>query len=167
MTFKEITYTTQNEIAIITFNRPEVMNCVGPVTHEELLVAWQDVKTNDDIKVVVITGAGEKAFCSGGDLKAGLAGELIGNISEEDKQKISAIIKESVAYAFANPKSGIDYIKCHAQEMEESIMYAHIKLYVNEYSKNLGPQGISSVNVLIEKLIAQGLIKTPTYPLFV
>ncbi len=87
MIYSQIKYDIQNEIAIITFNRPEVMNCVGPITHEELLHAWQDFKTNDALKVAIITGAGDKAFCSGGDLKAGLAGELIGNISDEDKQR--------------------------------------------------------------------------------
>ncbi len=75
MKFTQIDYSTQNEIAIIKFNRPEVMNCVGPKTHEELMLAWQDFKTNDKLKVAIITGAGDKAFCSGGDLKAALRGE--------------------------------------------------------------------------------------------
>lgn len=87
MNYKEISYEKRGEIAIITFDRPEVMNCVGPVTHEELMSVWQDFKDDDRLKVAVITGAGDKAFCSGGDLKAGLRGELIGNISVEDKQR--------------------------------------------------------------------------------
>ena len=87
MKYTQINFDIKDQIAIITFNRPEVMNCIGPTTHEELIHAWQDFKTNDKLKVAVITGAGDKAFCSGGDLKAGLSGELIGNISEEDQQR--------------------------------------------------------------------------------
>ena len=75
MDFQQISYTTQNQIAVIKFNRPEVMNCVGPKTHEELMAAWQDFKDNDGLKVAIITGEGDKAFCSGGDLKSALRGE--------------------------------------------------------------------------------------------
>ncbi|MEM8899168.1 MAG: enoyl-CoA hydratase-related protein [Bacteroidota bacterium] len=85
MDYQEIAFTRQGEIAIIKFNRPEVMNCVGPKTHEELLSAWQIVKTDDSLKVAIITGEGDKAFCSGGDLKAGLEGELV-QFSEKEKE---------------------------------------------------------------------------------
>lgn len=74
MNFKEIEFTIQGEIAIIKFNRPEVMNCVGPTTHQELLLAWEEFKTNESLKVAIITGAGDRAFCSGGDLKAAMEG---------------------------------------------------------------------------------------------
>ncbi len=85
MKYTQIEVTHQDGIAIIKFNRPEVMNCVGPVTHEELVHAWGEFKNNDELKVAIITGAGDRAFCAGGDLKAGLQGELI-NYSEEEKQ---------------------------------------------------------------------------------
>lgn len=84
MNFKEIEFTLQDEIAIIKFNRPEVMNCVGPNTHRELLLAWEEFKTNDKLKVAVITGAGDRAFCSGGDLKSAGTGGLI-DLTEEQK----------------------------------------------------------------------------------
>ena len=86
MDFQQIEFTTQDEIAIIKCNRPEVMNCIGPVTHKELVVAWREFKTNDDLKVAIITGAGERAFCSGGDLKASREGGLIG-LSEAEKEQ--------------------------------------------------------------------------------
>lgn len=86
MNFKEIEFSVQDEIAIIKFNRPEVMNCVGPTTHKELLMAWGEFKTNDKLKVAVITGAGDRAFCSGGDLKSARQGGLI-DLTEEDKDR--------------------------------------------------------------------------------
>lgn len=89
------------------------------------------------------------------------------DLPEELKRTISTIIRESVAYAFANPRSGIDYIKEHAQEMDEAVMYAHIDLYVNEYSKSLGSKGRDSINVLIDKLVAKGTLPQPTEELFI
>ena len=85
MNFTEIEFTRDNEIAIITFNRPELMNCVGPTTHKELLLAWEEFKSNEALKVAIITGKGDRAFCSGGDLKAAMRGEFV-NMSEEEKQ---------------------------------------------------------------------------------
>lgn len=71
MDFSEITYRKDGEVAVITFNRPEVHNCIGPVTHRELVEAWRDFRDDEALKVAVITGAGDRAFCSGGDIKAG------------------------------------------------------------------------------------------------
>jgi len=70
MTFTEIEYKKHGEIRIIRFNRPEVRNCIGPRTHLELIEAWTDFRDDDTAKVAIITGAGDKAFCSGGDLNA-------------------------------------------------------------------------------------------------
>ena len=85
MTYKEISFRIEEEIAIIKFNRPEVMNCVGPNTHLELMHAWEEFKTNDGLKVAIITGEGDRAFCSGGDLKAAGAGGLI-DIDDKNNQ---------------------------------------------------------------------------------
>ena len=72
MTYKEIVYEKQGEITIIKFNRPEVQNCIGPTTHLELVKAWNHFRLDKNAKVAIITGVGEKAFSSGGDIKNGL-----------------------------------------------------------------------------------------------
>jgi len=69
MDFTQIRYEKGGGVALIRFNRPEVMNCIGPVTHVELMEAWGDFKKDDRMKVAVLTGTGEKAFCAGADLK--------------------------------------------------------------------------------------------------
>ena len=71
MEFKEIAYEKRGEITIIKFNRPEVHNCIGPRTHQELILAWDDFRVDDQAKVAIITGAGDRAFSSGGDIKDG------------------------------------------------------------------------------------------------
>ncbi len=69
MEYREIAYEEHDEIRVIRFNRPEVMNCVGPRTHLELVDAWGRFKDDEEAKVAILTGAGDKAFCAGGDLK--------------------------------------------------------------------------------------------------
>jgi enoyl-CoA hydratase len=70
MPFTEIAYETRGEVRIIRFARPEVRNCIGPTTHRELVEAWTRFRDDEGAKVAIITGTGDKAFCSGGDLKA-------------------------------------------------------------------------------------------------
>ncbi len=70
MEFREIAYEEHGEIAVIRFNRPKVRNCIGPNTHRELVEAWTRFRDDDSAKVAIITGTGQQAFCSGGDLKS-------------------------------------------------------------------------------------------------
>ena len=56
-------------IAIITLNRPEARNALGKDIREGLFAAWQRFETNPALRVAILTGSGEKAFCAGGDLK--------------------------------------------------------------------------------------------------
>ncbi|MFL5364270.1 MAG: enoyl-CoA hydratase/isomerase family protein [Myxococcales bacterium] len=69
MQFKEIRFERRSHLAIITFNRPEARNCIGPVTRRELIEAWQTFRDDPDLYVAILTGSGDKAFCSGADLK--------------------------------------------------------------------------------------------------
>ncbi|GJQ21150.1 MAG: 1,4-dihydroxy-2-naphthoyl-CoA synthase [Bacteroidia bacterium] len=67
--FKNIRYRKKNWIATVTINRPEVHNCLDFQTLLELGRAFQDAGWDDRIAVVVVTGAGDKAFCTGADIK--------------------------------------------------------------------------------------------------
>jgi enoyl-CoA hydratase len=64
-----VLYEKRERVAYITINRPEAMNCVGPPTAAELVEAWEAFRDDDELYVAVITGAGEKSFCAGFDLK--------------------------------------------------------------------------------------------------
>lgn len=67
--FKLIKYEKRDLRATITFDRPKVHNAVNGAMLVELNAAFQDAAWDDDIRVVVLTGAGEKAFCTGADVK--------------------------------------------------------------------------------------------------
>jgi 1,4-dihydroxy-6-naphthoate synthase len=64
--------------------------------------------------------------------------------------KIESLIKQSVEYAFQHYPQITDYVRCHAQEMSESVMRQHIDLYVNNYSIDLGEEGRKAVTTLLE-----------------
>lgn len=73
------------------------------------------------------------------------------SMDENQKKQINNIIRASVDYAWQHPDSGRDYIKCHSQELEDSVIDAHIHLYVNEYSADLGHTGKKAVLHMFEK----------------
>jgi E-phenylitaconyl-CoA hydratase len=62
-------YEVSEQIATLTLNRPEAMNSLDPETLTELNDAFQQANADDAVRVVVLTGAGDRAFCTGSDLK--------------------------------------------------------------------------------------------------
>ena len=69
----------------------------------------------------------------------------------EVQQKLQRVLKRSVQYAFDHPKSAKEYIRCYAQEMDEQVMYEHIKLYVNDFSLDLGVEGKRAVEEVFKR----------------
>ncbi len=65
--FKDIFYSKTKGIAKITINRPEVHNAFRPLTVQEMEAALQDARYDESIGVIILTGEGDQAFCSGGD----------------------------------------------------------------------------------------------------
>lgn len=83
--YQDILYHKQPGIAKITINRPHCHNAFTPTTVEEMIDAFQNAKTDPDIGVIILTGAGEKAFCSGGDQK------IRGDAGYKDKKGIDRL----------------------------------------------------------------------------
>jgi len=67
--FTDIRYEKAEGIAKITINRPEVRNAFRPLTVDEMSAALSDARFDPEVGVIILTGEGEKAFCSGGDQK--------------------------------------------------------------------------------------------------
>lgn len=63
-----VLFEVRDHAAIVTLNRPEARNAMTPEVAVRLAEAWEQVRDSDEIRVAVLTGAGEKAFCSGADL---------------------------------------------------------------------------------------------------
>jgi len=88
------------------------------------------------------------------------------SLSDELQQTVNRVLRRSVEYAFANPKASGPYVRQHAQEMNEAVIYQHIDLYVNQFSVELGPDGRRAVELLFERAAATGVIPAPAMPLF-
>ena len=67
--FTDITYSVESNIVVITINRPERYNALRGRTVDELLAAFKYAWVDKKVCAVILTGAGEKAFCTGGDQK--------------------------------------------------------------------------------------------------
>ncbi|MFP8871254.1 MAG: enoyl-CoA hydratase-related protein, partial [Myxococcota bacterium] len=65
----DLLYEKRDGIAILTLNRPEQRNAFSPQTMVLLARAWKDFREDDAMRVAILTGAGDTAFCAGGDLK--------------------------------------------------------------------------------------------------
>ena len=85
MTYEDITYVVSDRVATITINRPQVLNAFRMKTIEELTQAFDAADADTDVRVVILTGAGEKAFSTGGDVEMengfdGDAGRHVGRL---------------------------------------------------------------------------------------
>ena len=67
------------------------------------------------------------------------------------QQKVARVIARSVAYAFEHPTASDKYVRDHAQAMNPEVMQAHIKLYVNKFSQDLGNEGIAAIHHLFKR----------------
>jgi 1,4-dihydroxy-6-naphthoate synthase len=80
------------------------------------------------------------------------------SLGGETVRSISTVIRDSIDYARAHPVAAGDYIRSHAQEMSDEVCAAHINLYVNDFSRDLGEEGRQAVRILIERAEGAGII---------
>lgn len=66
-----VSYLLENHVARVTIDRADRMNAVDETTADELEAIWQRIEADNEVRVVVLTGSGDKAFCAGADMKAG------------------------------------------------------------------------------------------------
>jgi 1,4-dihydroxy-6-naphthoate synthase len=79
--------------------------------------------------------------------------------------KIEAGIRESVQYAYAHPEEVMGYCGMHSQEMDPAVMKSHIDLYVNDFSLDLGKEGLAAVHRLFSEAEARGIFPPSEKPL--
>jgi 1,4-dihydroxy-6-naphthoate synthase len=88
------------------------------------------------------------------------------SLPDDVKHRVNRIVRRSVEYAFAHREASLPYVRAHAQEMSEEVMYKHIDLYVNQYSIDLGSEGKRAVTTLFDKAAALSLVPSSSEPLF-
>lgn len=82
-------------------------------------------------------------------------------------RKIDAALRQSIEYAYAHPQEPQDYVKQHAQELDDSVVRNHIELYVNDFSLDLGDEGVQAVNSLLSRAEERCIIPPCELPLFI
>jgi len=168
-------YTTANFLLGLAF--PEAKN-----KQEMIFSGIEDALLNDEIDIGLIIHENRFTYQDKGlqkiidlgdywEKQTGCAIPLGGIVANRklplDVQlKLNRVLRRSVEFAFANPKSGLDFIRQHSQEMSEEVMYKHIDLYVNQYSVDLGTEGRKAINLLFEKALQNQVIPPITRQIF-
>ncbi|WP_139491737.1 1,4-dihydroxy-6-naphthoate synthase [Brevibacillus dissolubilis] len=75
-----------------------------------------------------------------------------------DLKAIEGWIRASVEHAWANPEMTRDYVMCHAQELAPEVAQAHIDLYVNKFTADLGEDGYAAIATLLNRAAEEGLV---------
>jgi 1,4-dihydroxy-6-naphthoate synthase len=88
-------------------------------------------------------------------------------LPDDVQRTVDRLVRTSVEFAFANRTASLPFVREHAQEMREDVMYKHIDLYVNHYSVDLGSDGRRAVEVLFDRARAAGVIPASAGELFV
>ncbi|BDE05668.1 1,4-dihydroxy-6-naphtoate synthase [Vulcanimicrobium alpinum] len=89
------------------------------------------------------------------------------DVAEDDARAIDGAIRRSLQFAREREGEIIDYVRAHAFEMNDDVMRAHIGLYVNEFSDDVGTKGIAAVEDLFAREARAGLIPSGALPEFV
>lgn len=168
-------YTTANFLLGLAF--PEAINKVEMIFSE-----IEDALLNEKIDIGLIIhenrftyqNKGLKKIIDLGDYwekRTGCAiplGGIVANrkLTLDVQHKLNRVLRKSVEFAFANPKSGLEFIRSHAQEMSEEVMYKHIELYVNKYSVDLGEEGRKAIKLLFDTAREKNIIPEIKVELF-
>jgi 5,8-dihydroxy-2-naphthoate synthase len=87
------------------------------------------------------------------------------SVGIETLLKVETGIRDSLHYANSHPDEVLDYCRQHSQEMEDEVMKSHIDLYVNDFSLDLGQEGLAAVRRLFEEAEARGVFPHSDMPL--
>lgn len=79
-------------------------------------------------------------------------------LSQEVVEKVNRLVRKSLEFAFNDPAGTVPYMRQFAQSMDDEVLEAHLKTFVNEYSLELGGEGKMAIKILIDKSIEAGLI---------
>ena len=153
--FEDIRYekTEDGAIAKITINRPEVRNAFRPLTVNELLQAFELAHQDEQVGVIILTGEGEKAFCSGGDQKVrGHAGYLgddgVPRLNVLDLQKkIRSLPKPVVAMVAGYAIGGghVLHIVCDLTISADNAQYGQTGPKVGSFDGGLGSSYLARI----------------------
>lgn len=81
------------------------------------------------------------------------------NLGKDVIKKVDSLVRKSIEYSLSHREEPKVYIKQHSQELEDQVIEQHINLYVNDYSLDIGQEGLSAVRELFRRAEMRGIIK--------
>jgi enoyl-CoA hydratase/carnithine racemase len=93
MSYDHVIYEKRGHVAYVTLNRPERMNALDRYSHAELIEIFDDFERDPDAWLAIITGAGDRAFCAGNDLKATAEASAVGEERVSSRARFAAITR--------------------------------------------------------------------------
>jgi enoyl-CoA hydratase/carnithine racemase len=154
-----VTYTVTRGVAWLTINRPEAHNALNKAVRDGLFAGFRRFNEDDDAKVLVLTGAGEKAFCAGGDLKEMADNSLrvpppdfvpqLGRNITVDKPTIAAVNGVALAGGFLL-----------AQTCDLAIAADHAKFAISEAKVGRGAPWAAPLPWMIPPRVAMQILLT-------
>jgi 1,4-dihydroxy-6-naphthoate synthase len=168
-------YTTANFLLGLAY--PEITNkkemlfsdIEGSVLRDEVdagLIIHENRFTYADKGLIKIVDLGEYWETTTG-MPIPLGGIVIRRDLPDDlKQKVNRVLARSVAFALDHPEQTMDFVRQYAQEMDQAVMMAHIGLYVNDFTRDLGDKGKAAVEHLFATADEKGIIPPYQEPIF-
>lgn len=87
------------------------------------------------------------------------------DLGSETARRLTSAIRESIAHARRYPDDAMPYIRSHALEMDDAVIRQHIKLYVNDFSMDLGREGLAAIHSLLDRARQQGILPAGSPPI--
>ncbi len=87
-------------------------------------------------------------------------------LGERTVRRVEDLVRKSIEYSRAHPQEPVAYIKQHARELQDDVINQHIALYVNDFSLDIGDEGIAAVEELFKRAEREGITPGRTRPLF-
>ena len=145
-TYEDIKYEQHGGIAKVTINRPEVRNAFRPKTVSELIDAFSRARDDQSIGVIVLTGEGEKAFCSGGDQSVRGHGGYVGDdeiprLNVLDLQRLIRVIPKPVVAMVAGYAIGgghVLHVVCDLTIAAENAVFGQTGPKVGSFDAGYG-----------------------------
>ena len=108
--FETILYEEHDGVATVTLNRPEVLNAFNQRMQDELRQLWRSLRSDDDVRAVILTGSGERAFCSGIDRKESIEEGYLPRekTGAPRSERVSKAGRLSTPYMFNDPGSDLN-----------------------------------------------------------
>jgi enoyl-CoA hydratase len=108
VTYKTLLYEKKDGIAVVTLNRPDKLNALNSTAYKELYDVFEAIENDDEVRVVVLTGSGEKAFAAGTDVAE------MQNMGPLDVQKFMGVIRKTSDFIYNLTKPTIAAIHGYA-----------------------------------------------------